>query len=112
MVVGKLLLAISLGVVALGILLRLTSPRAGVTAPPPPAPDWVFAVSAGLSVVEVAALVEATSLPVRFDQEDFALHHWALVLLALLAAYLLQLAPLKALAARRRMGARHERGAR
>jgi predicted membrane channel-forming protein YqfA (hemolysin III family) len=91
LVFGKVLLALVLGVVALGIFLRLVSRRSGhPTARPVRAPLWISLLAGGLSVMECAALVEATDLPVRFSQPGFAYHHWALVLLALAIAFFLQ----------------------
>jgi hypothetical protein len=51
-------------------------------------------VAVVLSVSEVAALVEATNLPVRFNQAGFQLAHWYLVALALFSAYLIQVKPI------------------
>lgn len=90
-VLGKLLLAAALAAVGLGIFLRLSGRRA-----PPlhrPAPPSVSAclVVGLLSVVEVALLVEATQLPVRFHQPGFAWYHWVGVSLALGLAYRVQL---------------------
>jgi hypothetical protein len=53
-------------------------------------PTWVRPVAIALSVVEVAALVEAVNSPVRFDDAGFEYMHWALAAIALVAAYALQ----------------------
>lgn len=91
LVFGKALLALVLGAVALGIVLRLVSRRSGLqTAQPVQLPLWVSAVAGCLSVIECAAIVEAGDLPVRFSQPGFAFHHWAIVLLAFLGAFFLQ----------------------
>lgn len=91
LVLGKALLAVVLGVVALGIVLRLVTRRSGRhTVQPVQSPMWLSVVAGCLSVIECAAIVEATDLPVRFSQPGFAFRHWALVLLAFLVAFLLQ----------------------
>ncbi|MGE0497805.1 MAG: hypothetical protein AB7I35_21250 [Ramlibacter sp.] len=84
---GKLMFAIVLAAVALGFFLRLTGRRRARSLAPPALPFWGRAVAATLAVVEVVALVEATNFPVRFDQTGFAPWHWALVVVALLVAY-------------------------
>jgi hypothetical protein len=101
MVFGRLMLAAVLAAVVLGFFLRLTGRRTRREPVPLPTPGWVYGLSALLSVVETAVLVEVTNLPVRFHQEGFALHHWALVLLAMAAAFVVQLPLLKALARKR-----------
>jgi hypothetical protein len=91
LVFGKALLALVLGVVALGIVLRLIGRRSGrQSAQPIQLPLWVSVVAVSLSVIECAAIVEATDLPVRFSQPGFAFHRWALVFLAFLVAFFLQ----------------------
>jgi hypothetical protein len=89
-VLGKLLVAAVLGAITLGFFLRLSNRRAGRVAVPAPTPPWVRPVAAALSVVEVAALVEATNLPVRFYDPGFSYIHWVLTLVALVVAYVLQ----------------------
>jgi hypothetical protein len=101
-VLGKLIVGVVLGAVALGFLLRLKGRRRrGASVAPAKMPGWVRPVAFALAVVEVAALVEATNLPVRFSQEGFAYGHWYLLALAFLALYLLQVGTLGRLAARR-----------
>jgi hypothetical protein len=94
---GKLFLAAILAAVALGIFLRFAGRRAVPAPAPLPAPWWAVSGSAAASLVEVAALVEATQLPVRFDQPGFSQWNWVLVLAALGIAYALQLRLLKGL---------------
>lgn len=96
-VTGRLLIAAVLAGLALGFFLRLSGRRARVAEAPSPLPPRAWAASAVLSLAEVAVLTEATNLPVRFDQPGFQMWHWAVVLLALLAAFLLQAGLLKAL---------------
>ena len=98
--VGKLFLAAILAAIALGIFLRFAGRRAVPVPAPLPTPWWVVAFSAAASLVEVAALVEATKLPVRFDQAGFSQWNWALVLVALWIAYALQVRLLKGLVRR------------
>lgn len=89
-VLGKLLVAVVLGSITLGFFLRLSNRRAGRVAVPAPTPPWVRPLAAVLSVIEVAVLVEAINLPIRFHDLGFAYLHWALALVALVVAYLLQ----------------------
>ena len=90
-VLGKFMLAVVLGAIALGFFLRLAGRRRGHVVNSPRMPAWIRAVSAGLAAVELALLVEATNLPVRFDQAGFEPWHWILVLVALAVAYPLNL---------------------
>ena len=89
-VLGKLLVAVVLGANTLGFFLRLSNRRAGRVALPASSPPWVRPLAALLSAVEVAVLVEAINLPVRFHDPGFAYVHWALTLVALVVAYVLQ----------------------
>ena len=98
---GKLILAVLLGAIALGLFLRVAARRAGPRAAEPATPRWVGPASALLSLVEAAVLVEATHLPVRFDQPGFELHHWGLVLVGVGVGYVAQARLLRAVATRR-----------
>ncbi len=89
-VLGKLVVAVVLGAITLGFFLRLSNRRAGQVALPAPMPLWVRPLAAALSVVEVAALVEAINLPIRFHDPGFAYVHWVLTLIAVVVAYTLQ----------------------
>lgn len=88
---GKLMLAAVLAAIALGFFLRLTGRRAPTPAPAASTPAWCYILSGILAAVEVALLAEATDLPVRFHQPGFELHHWLLVLVALLVAFVVHL---------------------
>ncbi len=99
---GKVLIAVILGAVALGIFLRLSNRRAGGVKSPAPMPKWVRPVAAALSVVEVAALVEAVNLPVRFYDAGFEYVHWGLAAIALVAAYALQVRMLRSVGSKSR----------
>lgn len=103
---GKLILAMLLGAMALGLFLRVSARRAGPREAEPATPRWVGPASALLSLVEAAVLVEATHLPVRFDQPGFELHHWGLVLVGLGVGYFVQERLLRAMALRRGTQAR------
>ncbi|MDO5624387.1 MAG: hypothetical protein Q4G71_06835 [Pseudomonadota bacterium] len=105
-VLGKLFLAVILGVVALGVFWRLAGrKRRGGAAPVRIAtPAWAHAVAGLASAIEVAVLVEATQLPVRHDQPGFTQTNWLLVLLAWSVAYVLQTKGLAALLARSQRG--------
>jgi len=99
---GKFMLAVVLGAIALGFFLRLIGRRRVQAVSSPPIPMWSRAVSAALAAAEVALLVEATNFPVRFDQSGFEPWHWALVLVALAVVY-----PLNARVVRNLIGRRH-----
>ncbi|MCV2350818.1 hypothetical protein [Paucibacter sp. Y2R2-4] len=104
---GKFIIGIVLAALAVGFLLRLKgrkarSARAELVRPT----TFARFVAALVSACEVAVLVEATNLPIRFDQAAFHMGHWYLVLLAFFASYFLQL-PLIA----RLFGKRGTRGA-
>ena len=88
---GKFMLAVVLGAIALGFFLRLVGRRRVQAVSPPRVPVWCRTVSAVLAAGEVALLVEATNFPVRFDQSGFEPWHWALVLVAFAVAYTLNL---------------------
>ena len=102
---GKFMLAVVLGAMSLGFFLRLAGRRRAQAIAPPPIPAWSRVTSAGLAVVEVALLVEATNFPVRFDQAGFEPWHWVVVLVALGAAYPLNLRVLRDLFGRRHVTA-------
>jgi hypothetical protein len=98
---GKLMLAVVLAALALGFFLRFKD-RKGLKATPPQRPPWWHhAASFTLAAIEAAMLVEATHLPVRFDQPGFAAWHWVLVLAAVAVAYSLHMRLFKALLRRR-----------
>ena len=99
---GRWMLALMLGMVVLGFFSRLTGRRRAERKVQPADPAWIYLAASAASVVEVALLVEATDLPVRFYQEGFAFGHWAIVVLALVAAFWLQLRALRAWATRAR----------
>lgn len=85
---GKLMLAVVLAAIALGFFLRIAGRKklAAVAAPARLGLRYQLA-SGAAAAVEVALLVEATKLPVRFDQPGFEPWHWALVVAALCLAY-------------------------
>lgn len=85
---GKLAAAVVLGAVALGFFLRLASrKRMQACTSRVSVPGWGRLLAAGISGVLVAALVEATGLPVRFNQPGFEAWHWVVVAGALVVAY-------------------------
>lgn len=88
---GKLFAAAILGVLALGIFLRLTGRRRPPPADAPVTSPWLQLACALLSLLEVAGLAEASNLPVRFNQPDFEKSNWLLVVVALLVIYFIQL---------------------
>lgn len=103
---GKFMFAVVLGAIALGFFLRLVGRRRVQAAVPPPVPTWSRTISVVLAVAEVAMLVEATNLPVRFDQSGFEPWHWVLVLVAFAVAYSLNLRVIRGLCGKHRAAAR------
>lgn len=105
-VLGKLLIGVVLAGLAIGFALRLKRRKSKLASPAkePSVPVTGLArLAAGAATVaEVTLLVEAANLPVRFNQEGFHMGHWYLVLLALTAAYLLQLPLFSRLLAKQR----------
>jgi hypothetical protein len=101
-VFGKVLLAVVLGALALGFFLRISGRRVAGDPSALRTPRWVLAVSGLLLLVEVGVLVEATNLPARFTQDGFELLHWALVLLAFIVAFFIQVRVLRSVVMRRR----------
>lgn len=100
-VLGRLMLALVLGALALGLLFRLSGRRRAHAAKVPAAPAWIDPASALLSAIEVGMLVETINLPLRFHQEGFAMNHWWLVATALVAAFWIQRTFLRAVFAKR-----------
>lgn len=92
-VFGKVILGMVLAGFSLGFLLRLKGRgRVKESAIQKDAPSGTSRlVAATLALFEVAILVEATNLPVRYDQDGFQVGYWYLVVLAVIAAYCLQL---------------------
>lgn len=87
---GRLVLALLLAALALGIGLRLVGRQRLIAASRPKVSALARAGSLVLSLAEVAAVVEATDTPVRFHQEGFSYVHWALGLVAVAVVYLVQ----------------------
>lgn len=90
-VLGKLMLAVVLGAIALGFFLRLAGRRRQNSRVPVRTPIWCYFVSVLLAAIEVGLLVESTNLPIRFYQPGFAPWHWALVVVALVVAYIVHM---------------------
>ena len=90
-VLGKLMLAVVLGAIALGFFLRLVGRRQHASMAPAKTPTWCYWAAVFLAMVEVALLAEATDLPIRFYQAGFQLQHWLLVAFALVVAYALHM---------------------
>jgi hypothetical protein len=101
-VFGKVLLAVILGSVTLGIFLRFAGRRAKRLSPAATTPGWIRPTSAILAIVEGTALVEAVDLPVRFSQPGFQAYHWAYVVVFLVVAYWLQVRLFTAVSRKRR----------
>jgi hypothetical protein len=100
-ILGKAMLAVVLLAMALGFFLRLSGRRKVQATLPAAPPIWSRPASALIASIEVALLVEATNLPVRFHQPGFEPWHWALVAVALALAYWLHMRLFRTWAARR-----------
>lgn len=84
---GKLMLAVVLGAISLGFFLRLVGRRKPRSTPPPNVDLRHQVLSAIIAAIEVAVLVEAANLPVRFGQTGFEPWHWILVAMAVVVTY-------------------------
>jgi hypothetical protein len=102
---GKLMLAVVLGAIALGFFLRLAGRRRQAAFAQARTPGWCYVASVVLAAVEVALLVEATNLPIRFGQSGFELWHWALVVVALVVAHVVHMQIFRYLIRRRNVAA-------
>lgn len=100
-VLGKLMLAVVLGAISLGFFLRLAGRRRQASLAPVPTPVWSYVASVVLAIFEIGLLVEATNLPVRFDQSGFEPWHWVLVAVALIVAYVVHMQIFRAIARKR-----------
>ncbi|WP_026432739.1 hypothetical protein [Paracidovorax oryzae] len=84
---GKVALAVVLGLAGIGICVRLARHRRAAAGRAPTVPQELraalTAAAAVLAVAETALLAEATGLPVRYGQPGFAPSNWAWVLAAL-----------------------------
>ncbi len=84
---GKVALAVVLGLAGIGICVRLARHRRAAAGRAPTVPQGLraalTAAAAVLAVAETALLAEATGLPVRYGQPGFAPSNWAWVLAAL-----------------------------
>ena len=99
---GKLFASVLFAFLAVGVLNRFVRRRRGDVAYNQPTPLWVLAASLALSVVEAAAIVEASNLPVRFDQPGFEKSNWLFVVALLLVLFYVQRYVFLRLVARRR----------
>lgn len=105
-VLGKLMLAVVLSAIALGFFLRLAGRRRQQSVAPAPTPSWCYFASVFLTAIEVALLVEATNLPIRFNQSGFEPWHWALVVVALVVAYMVHMQIFRSFTRRQAVAAR------
>lgn len=101
LIFGRFLLAVALGAFALGVFFRLSSRRRQGQAIDQQDPAWLAPVTALITMIECAVLVEATDLPVRFSQPGFQVHHWLWVLAFLGVAYVVQSRMLRRISSRR-----------
>ncbi|AVT11494.1 hypothetical protein C8235_00315 [Paracidovorax avenae] len=84
---GKVVLAMVMGLAGIGICVRLARHRRAAAGMAPDVPLGLRAgatvAAAVLAVAETVLLAEATGLPVRYGQPGFAPSNWAWVLAAL-----------------------------
>lgn len=84
---GKVALAMVMGLAGIGICVRLARHRRAAAGMAPDVPlglrAGATAAAAVLAVAETVLLAEATGLPVRYGQPGFAPSNWAWVLAAL-----------------------------
>lgn len=97
---GRTLIALLLAALTLGLGRRLVARQKHAARLAPKVPAWVKVGSLGLSMVESALLLRATDIPTWIQQEGHAPVRWALVVVALVAAYLIQVRVLAALSRR------------
>ena len=87
---GKLFASALFVLLALGVLIRFARRRRGETKVEQQSPVWISLVCGILAVVETAVVVEATNLPVRFDQSGFEKSNLLLVVAILLVLFYTQ----------------------
>jgi len=100
---GKFMLAVVLGAISLGFFLRLVGRRKPQSNPPPNMGLRYQVPSAVIAAIEVAVLVEAANLPVRFGQPGFEPWHWILVAMAVVVTYSFNMWLCRSLIGRRRV---------
>jgi multisubunit Na+/H+ antiporter MnhE subunit len=88
--VGKFVVGLILAVITLAVIMRLLWRRkhADRVLAAQKLPFWAKALSFFGALVGAAVLVEATKLPVRFDQPEFSMAYWLIVLTAIWFIYL------------------------
>jgi hypothetical protein len=98
---GKFFAAVLFVLLAVGVLNRFARRRKGELIGEQRAPLWVLVTCAILSVIETGVVVEASNLPVRFDQSGFEKSNWLFVVALLLVFFYGQKYLLMRLLARR-----------
>lgn len=89
---GKLLLAVILGTIGMGIFFRLAGRRKKAReGAEQREPSWLAPMASVVALIETAVLADAIGMPLRFHQPGFALYHWLIIAVAGLAAAWLQL---------------------
>ena len=87
---GKLFAAVLFVLLAVGVLNRFVRRRRGDAVHRQPVSPWVSVVCVVLSIIEAGAIVEASNLPVRFDQPGFEKSNWLFVVALLLVLFYAQ----------------------
>ena len=84
---GKLFAAVLFVLLAVGVLNRFVRRRRGDAVYQQPTPPWVLVVCIVLAIIETGVIVEASNLPVRFDQSGFEKSNWLFVVAVLLVLF-------------------------
>lgn len=84
---GKLFAAVLFVLLAVGVLNRFVRRRSGIALYQQPTPPWLLVVCVVVSVIETGVIVEASNLPVRFDQPGFEKSNWLVVVGLLLVLF-------------------------
>ena len=84
---GKFFAAVLFVLLAVGVLNRFVRRRRGELLEEQRAPAWVLVICVVLSIIEAGIVVEASNLPVRFNQEGFDKSNWLFVAALLLALF-------------------------
>ncbi len=87
--VGKVVVGLILAAITLAVVMRLLWRRkhADRVRSSQRLPVWCKLVAILSALTVSAALVEMTKLPVRFDQPNFEIYHWLLVIISIVLFY-------------------------
>jgi hypothetical protein len=102
---GKFFAAVLFVLLAVGVLNRFVRRRRGDLAEEQRTPVWVLVTCLVLSIIEAGVVVEASNLPVRFNQPGFEKSNWLFVAALLLVFFFGQRYLFRRLLARRQADA-------